>query len=261
MGRRSKYTKELLEKVVNVSRNMTEVLKNLGLKPIGGNFRNISDHIRHNEVSTAHFETERHGWARGKTKLTDERVAKCARGRSLTNEEIFVENAPPIQGNRIGRRLVELGWEYKCSICGLSDWLGKTITLHLDHINGVGNDNRIENLRFLCPNCHQQTETWGYSNRKGKALQPNANRCVDCGTEIHPQAERCRNCSGKQRSPKIDWPAVEDLILMVQEGSFAAVAKELGVTDNAVRKHILTSGHNIPRKRKCSEVRRDGETR
>ena len=43
---------------------------------------------------------------------------------------------------------------YKCSICGITEWNGKTLSLELDHINGINNDNRLENLRFLCPNCH-----------------------------------------------------------------------------------------------------------
>lgn len=53
---------------------------------------------------------------------------------------------------------------YKCDICGISQWQGKTLSLELDHINGVNNDNRLENLRFLCPNCHSQTTTYGARN-------------------------------------------------------------------------------------------------
>lgn len=57
--------------------------------------------------------------------------------------------------------------EYKCDICGNTGlWLGKKITLHLDHINGISNDHRMINLRFLCPNCHQQTSTWGNASTK-----------------------------------------------------------------------------------------------
>lgn len=55
---------------------------------------------------------------------------------------------------------------YKCAICGLSEWNGKTLSLELDHINGINNDNRLENLRFLCPNCHSQTCTYGSRNQQ-----------------------------------------------------------------------------------------------
>lgn len=55
---------------------------------------------------------------------------------------------------------------YKCAICGITEWNGKTLSLELDHINGINNDNRLENLRFLCPNCHSQTDTYGSKNQK-----------------------------------------------------------------------------------------------
>lgn len=55
---------------------------------------------------------------------------------------------------------------YRCAICGAIEWQGKTLSLELDHINGENNDNRIENLRFLCPNCHSQTTTYGARNQQ-----------------------------------------------------------------------------------------------
>ena len=55
---------------------------------------------------------------------------------------------------------------YKCAICGISKWNNKTLSLELDHINGMNNDNRLENLRFLCPNCHSQTTTYGSRNQQ-----------------------------------------------------------------------------------------------
>jgi hypothetical protein len=53
---------------------------------------------------------------------------------------------------------------YRCAWCDIAAWRGQTLVLHLDHINGVSNDNRLANLRWLCPNCHSQTDT--YCNRR-----------------------------------------------------------------------------------------------
>jgi hypothetical protein len=55
--------------------------------------------------------------------------------------------------------------EHKCNECGISEWKGQKLSLHLDHINGDSWDHRIENLRFLCPNCHSLTETYTGKNK------------------------------------------------------------------------------------------------
>ena len=59
--------------------------------------------------------------------------------------------------------------EYKCSCCGISEWNGKSITLQIEHKDGNPSNNTIENVCWLCPNCHTQTKTWGSRNAKGKA--------------------------------------------------------------------------------------------
>lgn len=68
---------------------------------------------------------------------------------------------------RLWLYLLKIGREYKCETCGLGDaWNNKKITLQVDHINGVSYDHRPENLRFLCPNCHSQTDTFCWKNVK-----------------------------------------------------------------------------------------------
>jgi ribosomal protein S27E len=135
------------------------------------------------------------------------------------------------------RKLVEEGvLQDKCIICGLDQWLGKPITLHLDHINGINTDNRIENVRILCPNCHQQTDTWGHRHR---AVKP---RCLDCGVLLkQAHSKRCNRCAGSAKAQcKIDWPTTEILLDMLAKnnGNFLALSRQIGVSDNAIRKRI-----------------------
>ena len=67
----------------------------------------------------------------------------------------------------VRRRLLSEGiFQNRCSICDISDWLGKPLSMHIDHINGIKDDHRLENLRMLCPNCHNQTDTYGGRNVK-----------------------------------------------------------------------------------------------
>lgn len=73
----------------------------------------------------------------------------------------------------IKRKLLRAGLlQNICEVCGISEWLGKSLSCHIDHINGVRDDHRLENLRTLCPNCHSQTATYGGRNaRRRRSLQ------------------------------------------------------------------------------------------
>jgi hypothetical protein len=162
--RRNAYTREFLEPIVNRSFSIAQVLKELGLKPTGGNYRHITSRIRLCGVSTDHFRGM--GWCPGETASTHATVAQIASAKRVPDAKVFVENSPVYHGPRLIRRLRRLGWEYKCGECGLTQWRGKTITLHLHHVNGIHNDNRFENLQLLCPNCHVQTSTYSGRNRQ-----------------------------------------------------------------------------------------------
>lgn len=82
-------------------------------------------------------------------------------------EDILIEDSPYQNRTSLKNRLLEAGLlEYKCALCGnTGEWLGKKLSLQLDHKNGKNNDHRLINLRFLCPNCHSQTETFSGRNK------------------------------------------------------------------------------------------------
>lgn len=83
-------------------------------------------------------------------------------------KDILIKDSSYNRGH-LKRRLIEEGLlKEQCRKCGLGNkWQGKEIALQLEHINGNGKDNRIENLEMLCPNCHSQTATWGNKKRHG----------------------------------------------------------------------------------------------
>ena len=159
---RIKYTKELLEPIVASSCTMAEVLRKLDLNhQAGGNYRLVSSKIRAFGLSTDHFSGQ--AWSRGVTRSFMPRQP---------DHEVFIENCPRCpNGPRLIKRLLLLGWSYQCHRCETTEWLGEPLTLHLDHINGINNDNRLENLRLLCPNCHKQTETWGNRLRPSRTQE------------------------------------------------------------------------------------------
>lgn len=93
-------------------------------------------------------------------------VIKTNKLNNVKKEDVLKENCKH-QRTVLRRYIIKNNLiPYKCAICGCTEWQGKTLSLELDHINGVNNDNRLENLRFLCPNCHSQTSTYGSRNQQ-----------------------------------------------------------------------------------------------
>ena len=156
--RKRKYTLESLSPVVQQAKSYSELLSILGLKQTGGNHRLITMRIKEYGISVSHFKG--HGWSRGETKETHRSIWKQSLKVRTPHEKVFCKNSG-FNSSRLYDRLIELGWENKCSECELTTWLNRPLRLHVDHINGDPSDNCLKNLRFLCPNCHQQTETWG----------------------------------------------------------------------------------------------------
>jgi hypothetical protein len=167
MSKKRKWNIEDLKKAVEQSTSIRKVLIKLNLKPAGGNYEQIKKYIRENSLETNHFKGK--GWNKG-LKFDAQPI------RSL--EDILVSESD-FQSHKLKNRLIKSGIKSpKCEECG---WAKKSaddrIPVELDHINGNRHDNRLENLRILCPNCHSLKPTHRGLNRTKK--------CPGGGTGIH----------------------------------------------------------------------------
>lgn len=97
---------------------------------------------------------DRMAWSRGKTAYSDHRLSK------RTLDDYFCANSKVSRSAVRNLIIKNQLLDYKCNACGIHEWNGQSLSLQLDHINGENNDHRLENLRFLCPNCHSQTPTF-----------------------------------------------------------------------------------------------------
>ena len=226
-----KYTKEELKIIVENSNSLREVLKTIGYQTVTGGASEILKHrLDIFNIDYSHFHTEK--------------ISPIKRNEN----NVFIENSTASQATL--RRWYVKGeyTKYECSICGQKpEWQGKPLTLILDHINGCNTDHRLENLRWVCPNCNQQLDTTGFKLMRTKDLQkPESNCCIDCGAEISKNATRCIECEQKRRAQNITITR-EELKSLIRTKPFTVIASEFNVSDNAIRKWC--DKFNLPRKK------------
>jgi len=158
-----------------------------------------------------------------------------------TLDEILVVNSKYYNRGSLKKRLIREGLlKYICVKCGNNGiWEGKKITLQLEHKNGINNDNRIENLEILCPNCHSQTKTYGGRNINTLNNKVKSVNYCECGVEIYKTSVMCKKCRGKfigNLNRKIkNRPSKDELIIEVTELGYSATGKRYGVSDNTIR--------------------------
>jgi hypothetical protein len=211
-------------------------LRRLGLCPTGGNTSLLKKWLERWAVDTSHF---------------DMRAGRSERVRpARPMAEILVEHSSYARSN-LKARLYAEGLKLPiCELCGQGElWRGKPMGLILDHVNGVRDDNRLENLRIVCPNCAATLET--HCGRKNR-LEPIERCCLRCGARFRAKTARQRYCSRAcgTRSPRpsrgvpkperrlVERPPYERLVSEIAETSYLAVGRKYGVSDNAIRKWV-----------------------
>lgn len=242
-----KHTKESLEKVIKESLSLSEVCRKLGIIAAGGNYKTLRNKITEYNIDISHFTGQ--GWNTGK------KYRKVITPIPL--DDILIQGSV-YKSNKLKIRLFESGLKIQtCECCGLSEWMGNKINLELHHMNGDSNDNRLENLQILCPNCHSMTDNYRGKNVKRKKTEPSSiwldvieqsknlelpkkiKHCKSCGNEYSGNSKKY--CSiecyydGKRVNKTI--PKVPELLESFEKyKTFTSVGRYYNVSDNAVRK-------------------------
>lgn len=231
------YTQAEARTAIAASMSWTEALRRLGRCPTGGAPAVLKKWAARWEIPTKHFDPNA---ARG----------RAARSRRAPLEELLVERSPAKRGS-LKKRLYEEGLkERACELCGQGEeWNGRRMALILDHINGVRDDNRLENLRIVCPNCNATLDT-----HCGRAVQRVSviRACAGCDASFRVNRPTQRYCSAPcaakhvprdgTRQRKAIRPALDVLLVMLDCSGYEAVARRFGVSSAAIRTWISDYG-------------------
>jgi hypothetical protein len=215
-----KYEENNLKNIINSSKNYRECVKKLGLTLTGNNNITLKKYINLYNINTSHFINENNF----KTKI------------DLKNILIINSDYNRVQ---LKERLYKEGLKQRCcELCGQGEeWNGKKMSLILDHKNGVNNDNRIENLRIVCPNCNATLDTHCGKNRSKKNIKK-----IEYGFNVDDDVN-FRNIQTKEKihaqfnNRKIkERPDKEVLLNEIERLGYSGTGRKYGVSDNAIRK-------------------------
>lgn len=164
MAKWQQYTKEEIKNFLKDSYSERAFVMKMGYAGAGGNTHNVVTAIKNQypDLDFSHFTGQL--WNKGKTKADDNRIVGQEK---YTLDEVFIIDSPVTQ--KVLRGYVERHniIPHKCAICGCDGhWQDGEIALEIHHINGINTDNRIENLQYLCPNCHALTDNYRGLNKK-----------------------------------------------------------------------------------------------
>lgn len=222
--------KEKLEKIIKISNSLSDVLKKLGKRAAGGNFKTLRKYVELYDIDISHFNPE---------KNRIEKLKKYSEEKKKSLSEILTENSTYNRGH-LKKRLYDEGFKTRhCELCGQDEmWKGKKMSLILDHINGVWDDNRIENLRIICPNCNATLDT-----HCGKNLSKKNQKKIKYGFNINEEidfrhiiTEEKNNNNIVRR--KVERPDYVVLLKEIEELGFSATGRKYGVSDNSIRKWV-----------------------
>ena len=234
MGWETWYGRERVAEAVASSICAADALRKLDLRAAGGNFKTLKRWTAAWDISTEHFDPH-----------AKSRSGRHWRGQRAPLADLLVAGSTASR-HALKKRLFEAGLKQRaCEHCGQGEeWRGRPMTLILDHINGTSNDNRLENLQIVCPNCAATLDT--HCGRNAPARRT----CPTCSSQFAPQDRRTRYCSracfhaapsphtGKPQVHlrRVERPSEEQLLAEIAEHGTERVGGMYGVSGTAIRK-------------------------
>ena len=213
---KNKYFKENLEPIVKKSKNWAEVLITLNMTTTGGSRETLKKYVKLHDIDISHFETPQERYKRIHSRLVFH--------HTIPLSKILIKNSTYKNTTHLKERLYKEGIKKrKCELCGQDEmWRGKKMSLILDHINGVNNDNRLENLRIVCPNCNATLPT----------------HCGKISDQEKLKRKKEKYVQLLKLKRKTERPPYNQLIEEINKYGYCKTGRKYGVSDNAIRKWI-----------------------
>lgn len=168
---------------------LAATVRALGLAVGGYNGKYVKKHIARLDLDTSHFVGRKAGKSKNSTSFKS-----IVTIDDLINGTAGYKNKSCLKDRLLKEELLY----YECYVCGLDEWQDAPLTLQLDHIDGVSSNDKLDNLRLLCPNCHSQTKTFCGRNSTGKRLTRIC-KAKDCSTKIHAHRAHCDSCDSSYK--------------------------------------------------------------
>jgi hypothetical protein len=231
---RPRFSESELRDAISRSKSWAETLRRLQYRSAGGNWKTLKKYAALWDIDRSHFDPDA------------ARNAVLARNFFVATplDRILVRNSTYNRAH-LKERLFREGLKARrCEFCGQGEvWRGARMALILDHINGIPNDHRLENLRILCPNCAATLKT--HCGRKNRSRD---RTCDGCGAEFVAKYRRHRFCSracgakyGRHtaaRLRKVERPPYEQLMHEIARLGYRGTGRKYRVSDNAIRKWV-----------------------